>query len=180
MSMPTAEPHSDAGVPAPAGLGADVPLRFRDRVRLKHGSSEVLIFRVGAEWFGVEIQAVDEVLEAPTVRTVPDAPPSLLGVFHHGDEVLPLHTPSLLLGVTADSGGVALLMRSARRHIALAVDDVDDVVHVDLADLREPPHRDAADEIVAGVCWSAGRLVAVLDARALVGACLSPGGTGAP
>lgn len=175
MRHPPDQPDA-ASSPAPAGPDG-APLRFRDRVRLRHGASELVVFRVGEEWFAVEIQAVEEVLDAPSLRSVPDAPAALLGLFQHHDEVLPLYTPSRLLGVAAQTGAIVLLMRGARRHVALAVDDVDDVVHVDLRELRDPPHRDHGDEIVAGICWSQNRLVAVLDARALVGACIGALGT---
>lgn len=178
--MPTTpdRPETTAESPVPSGE-TSVPLRFRDRVRLKYGSSSLLCFRVGGEWFALEIQAVEEALEPPAPRAVPDGPAALLGVFGHGDALLPLYSSAQILGVRAATSGVALVMRNGSRHVALAVDDVDEVVHVPLAELREPPHRDVGDEIVAGVCWSDGRLLTVLDARALVSACTPTGEPGA-
>jgi purine-binding chemotaxis protein CheW len=146
-------------------------VRFRERVRQRLGSTELLIFRIGPEQFGLELRAVDEVVETPDVRPVPEPPPDLLGVFSHRDHLLPLYSPANLLGPAAGTSCVALVMRWGHRRLALAVDDADDVVQVEMRELRDAPQLGRDDEIVAAVLWKAGQLITVLDARALVSAC---------
>lgn len=146
-------------------------LRFRERVRQRTGSTELLVFRIGREQFGVELKAVDEVVESPDVRAIPESPPGLLGVFAFRERLLPLYSPSTVLGPTVGDSVIALVMRWGQRRLALAVDDADDVMHVELAELRDPPHIHRDDEIVAAVLWRGGQLITVLDARALVTAC---------
>jgi purine-binding chemotaxis protein CheW len=159
---PTAERHT----PDP-----DLSPRFRERVRQRSGTVELLVFTVAAERFAVELRAVEEVAEAPVVHPVPEAPPGLLGVFALRDRLIALYSTTRVLGAAAASGGVALVMRSGARRIGLAVDDAEDVMVVELRDLRDPPAGTNEDEIVAGLLWRDRALVTVLDARALAALC---------
>jgi chemotaxis signal transduction protein len=171
--MPTADhltplpPETEASLLEPDTSA----LRFRERVRQRTGSTALLVFRIGRERFGVELKAVDEVLEAPEVRIVPEAPPSLRGVFVHRDALVPLYSPAPVLGAEAAPRFVAMVMRWGRRRLALAVDDPEDVIDVDLSALCDAPAGSHEDEVVAGVLWRDGDLVTVLDARSLVHAC---------
>jgi purine-binding chemotaxis protein CheW len=149
----------------------DLAPRFRERVRQRSGTVELLVFAVAAERFAVELPAVEEVIEAPAVQPVPEAPPGLLGIFALRDRLLALYATTRVLGVAADSGGVALVIRSGTRHIGLAVDDAEDVMEVDLRDLRDPPSGTNEDEVVVGLLWRDRTLVTVLDARALAASC---------
>jgi purine-binding chemotaxis protein CheW len=156
---------------APEKPGAT--LRFRERVRLRHGTAELLVFIVGRERFGVELRAVDEVVESPQCQPVPEGPKALLGVFSLRDQLLPLYSPAQVLGPMAHDAAIALVMRSGPRRVGLAVDDVEDVVGVSLTDLRDAPTGVNDDEVVAGLLWRDGLLITVLDARTLVATCAS-------
>jgi purine-binding chemotaxis protein CheW len=160
---------ASSGSPPPNTEGA--PLRFRERVRLRVGTANLLVFLVGRERFGVELRAVEEVVENPELRAVPESPRGLLGVFPLREQLLALYASAHVLGPHAQDGRVVLVMRNASRRWGLAVDDVEDVITVSLATLRDPPPGVNDDEIVAGLVWHDGLLITVLDARALVGAC---------
>lgn len=166
----------DDALPANA---ARAPARFRDRARSRTGEQDLLVVRIGTEQFGIPLESVDELVEAPRLRDVPGAPPSLLGVFSHNGVLLPCHDPSHVLGATPGAAPLALVMRGGRRRIALAVDDAEDVVRVDLSGLRDAPRVERHDDVVVGVIWREAALVTVVDARALIGACetILPEGT---
>jgi chemotaxis signal transduction protein len=166
-----AEPHPESGV-----SGTPV-LRFRERIRLRAGVQDLLVVRVGGERFALPVEAVDELVESPRTQAVPGASPSLIGVFPLGDRLLSLYAPDRLLGASLSGDPVALVMRSGARVLALAVDDAEDVVRVDLKDVRDPPRVGRDDDLVLGVLWRAPDLVAVLDARAVAAACAALGAT---
>jgi chemotaxis signal transduction protein len=147
------------------------PVRFRERLRQRTGEQDVLVVRIGAERFGIPLDAVGELVESPVLRKVPGAPDALLGIFTRGDAMLPLYSPSHLLGVASEREEIALVMRGGQRRIAIAVDDADDVVRVDLSAVREAPRADHADDLVLGVVWRDGNLVALVDARSLIATC---------
>lgn len=147
------------------------PARFRERARQRVGEQDLLIVRIGRERFGMPLEAVDELVESPAVRDVPGAAAPLRGIFPHGESLLPLYDPSAWLGIEPGDAPVALVMRGGQRRIALAVDDADDVVRVDLAELRDAPRADRYDDLVVGVVWRGAELLTVVDARALVASC---------
>jgi chemotaxis signal transduction protein len=158
--------HSDPAT------GSVNPLRFRERARARVGTADLLLFSVGREHFGVELRAVEEIVESPELRDVPGSSDALLGVFPLRDGMVPLFAPAHALGVDSPAPKCALVMRFGHRRIGLAVDDVDDILAFDLAELRDAPAHVTGDEVLVGLAWRDRCLISVLDARALVGACI--------
>ena len=147
---------------------------FRD------GAERLLVFRVGAERFGVSLGAVREVVDSPDVRRLPDAAPSLLGVATVRGELVPLYDARMILDVGSASvaPGAALLFVFEGRRLALAIDDVFDPVLVEEQELRPMPGAGAADVIIRGLVRRGDDLVAVLDDAALLDTMLAvTGGT---
>ena len=142
--------------------------RFRERVRERSGSQDLLVFRVGAERFAVPLDSVDELVEEPRLRVVPGAPQHLLGLFTLGDATLPLYSTANLLGAIPIRDQVALVMRGGEARVAIAVDDADDVVTVSLSSVLDAPRTGHADDVVLGVLWHERELLTLLDARAVV------------
>ncbi|MDB4881698.1 MAG: chemotaxis protein CheW, partial [Gemmatimonadetes bacterium] len=182
-----AEPVRDEAPPSPARptleLDADTlwdedlyetrgPRRpLRERARNREGTAELLMFRIGAERFAVELICVEEAIDLPEVHHVPEMPPAMLGVITVRGSLTPVFTPNVALGVPVEGQGAALIFRSERGRFALAIDDVDDVMTLDLALLRDAPGSDIADSVVLGVARNEGVIVALVDADALVLAC---------
>jgi purine-binding chemotaxis protein CheW len=133
--------------------------------------AELLMFRIGSERFAVELVCVEEAIDLPDVHHVPEMPPAMLGVITVRDTLTPVFTPDDALGVPVQGKGAALIFRSDRGRFALAIDDVDDVMSLDLATLRDAPGSDVADAVVLGVARNGDAIVALVDADALVLAC---------
>ena len=144
---------------------------LRERARARTGLVELLMFRVGQERFAVELLCVEEAIDLDAPHHVPEMPPAMLGVITVRDALTPVFTPDEALGVPAESKSAALIFRSNRGRFALAIDDVDDVMTLDLAQLRDAPGIDAADSLVLGVARNGNGIVALVDAEALIAAC---------
>jgi purine-binding chemotaxis protein CheW len=144
---------------------------LRERARSRTGIVELLMFRVGAERFAVELLCVEEAIDLPEPHHVPEMPPAMLGVITVRETLTPVFTPDHALGVPAESKVAALIFRSARGRFALAIDDVDDVLTLDLAQLRDAPGIDGGDALILGVARSGSGIVALVDAEALIAAC---------
>jgi purine-binding chemotaxis protein CheW len=144
---------------------------LRERARSRTGLVELLMFRVGNERFAVELLCVEEAIDLGEPHHVPEMPPAMLGVVTVRDTLTPVFSPDDALGVAAVSKGAALIFRSTRGRFALAIDDVDDVTTLDLAQLRDAPGADGADSLVLGVARNGGGIVALVDAEALIAAC---------
>jgi purine-binding chemotaxis protein CheW len=149
---------------------------FRD------GPARLLVFRVGAERFGVELQAVDEVIDAPVVQSIPDAPATVLGVATIRGELITVYDPRPLLRVQGrldEAGdGAALLFARDDRRVGLAIDDVYDAIRIEDGELLKAPGGGAAasDGILVGLIRRAGNLIGILDANALLDAAIAGDG----
>lgn len=147
---------------------------FGVRVRERSGRAELLVFRVGRERFALELGTVEEAVESPALRTVPDAPRGMVGVFPLRGRLVPTFAPELALGVgrTSDDPSV-LVIRTGSGRFALAVDEVDDVFDATLSSAREAPGTDDADGVLLAVIWRDRDLIGILDGEALRAACLA-------
>jgi chemotaxis signal transduction protein len=144
---------------------------LRERARARTGHVELLMFRVGSERFAVELLCVEEAIDLGQPHHVPEMPSAMLGVITVRGTLTPVFTPDEALGVAAVSKGAALIFRSDRGRFALAIDDVDDVMTLDLAQLRDAPGIDGSDSLVLGVARNGSGIVALVDAEALIAAC---------
>lgn len=168
----TAEQESDAMEFVVTSALAAVP--FRDRARARAGSVELLLFRVGPELFAAPLASVEEVVELPVIRHLPEMADDMLGMFALRGRMVPIYSPSRSLGVSLGAAPTAaLVVRAGAHRVALAVDDVDDVLDLDLGTLHDAPGVEDADGILLGVARRGRDLVAVLDGDALVVACLT-------
>lgn len=156
--------------PAPA-VATDGGPTLRDRARLRTGTADLLVFAAGGEWFGIDLAAVEEAIDLPPVRHVPEMPPAMLGVITVRDMLTSVYSPAGALGVTLAGGTSALVFRRARGRLGIVVDDVDEVHSLQLAQLRDPPAAASADGILLGVMRYREGLLALVDAEALIGAC---------
>jgi purine-binding chemotaxis protein CheW len=144
---------------------------LRERARGRSGTVDLLMFRIGTERFAVELSCVEEAIDLPDVHHVPEMPPAMLGVITVRGALTPVFTPDDALGVPVERRSAALIFRSERGRFALAIDDVDDVMTLDLTQLRDAPGVDGSDPVVLGVARNEGSIVALVDAEALVEAC---------
>ena len=135
---------------------------FRD------GVARLLVFRVGVERFGVPLDSVDEVVDAPAVQRLPDSGPGLLGVTMLRDALVRVYDARPILDVGGSANGALLLFRRNGRRVGLAVDDVSDALTIEEAELRPAPGLGATDEVVLGVVRRGGDLTTVLDVDTLL------------
>ena len=147
---------------------------LRERVKDRTGVADLLMFRIGNELFATDLGTVEEAVELPEIHHLPEMPAAMLGAFNLRGRLTPIYSPAHVIGVPLlGVAAAALLVRSNGRRMGLAVDDVEDVLQIDLATIREAPGIDDADGILLGVAHHGQELVAIIDADALVAACLT-------
>lgn len=173
-----AEAPTGAAIPPAGGIAAPtapegqtaprVARTLRQRAEARGASVELLLFRVGTEIFGIELGSVEEVVDMPELHRVPEMPGSLLGVFALRGSLIPLYAPDAALGAPLRSPASALVFDVGGRRLALAVDDVDDVLTLPLPALRDVPGTDAGDGVLAGVARRGRDLIGVLEVETLL------------
>ncbi|MGH7619554.1 MAG: chemotaxis protein CheW, partial [Gemmatimonadaceae bacterium] len=85
------------------------------------GPERLLVFRVGAERFAVRLSAVDEVVDAPQVRPLPDTAPRVMGIATIRGALVTIYDPRPLLNVTGAVDDAALLFERGATRMGLAV-----------------------------------------------------------
>jgi purine-binding chemotaxis protein CheW len=147
---------------------------LREAIAARDGLSDTLVFRVGAERFAIDLAAVEEAIELPSVHHLPEMPDHLLGVFELRARLVPIYSPERVLRVALGSDAAAVLvLRANDRRLGLAVDDVDDVLTIDGAAVRRAPIPDNDDNVLLGVIRRGADLLALIDAESLALACLA-------
>ena len=167
-----------AALPPPADVDDEpsAPRRrlLREVIAAREGQSETLVFRVGPERFALDLPAVEEAIELPSVHHLPEMPAHMLGVFELRGRLVPIYSPERVLRVKLTREAAAVLVfRSGDKRLGLAVDDVDDVLTVDGAGVRRVPVPDNEDNVLLGVIRRGADLLSLVDAESLALACLA-------
>jgi purine-binding chemotaxis protein CheW len=154
--------------------GAPARRPLRDAIAAREGQSDTLVFRVGTERFAIDLGAVEEAIELPSVHHLPEMPDHLLGVFELRGRLVPIYSPERVLRVAlAREAAAVLVLRSRDKRLGLAVDDVDDVLTIDGGAVRRAPIPDNEDNVLLGVIRRGTDLLALVDAESLALACLA-------
>ena len=132
--------------------------------------TELLLLRQGAEYFALELTAAVEAMELPALAPLPGAPASLLGMLTDRGAAIPVFAASRILEVESRGTGdeVLVIVRDGERQVGMVVDEVEDVIMADLTTMQQPMDSMRGDAVVRGVVRAGTRLVAMLDARAVV------------
>ena len=137
---------------------------FRD------GPERLLVFRVGAERFAVQLSAVDEVVDAPQVRPLPDTAQRVMGVATIRGALVTIYDPRPLLHVAGTVDDAALLFVRGDTRVGLVVGGVYDTVLVEQAEMRAAPSAEVSEKLLLGVVRRDRDLIAILDAGVLLDA----------
>src|SRR5438046_532371 len=107
-----------------------VPKRLRERVRLRVGVADLLLFRVGQEMFALELVESEEAIDLPSISPLPESTAAMLGVFSIRETLVSAYSAGTVLGVGCVAPSAALVLRGRDRKLALVVDDVEDVATI--------------------------------------------------
>jgi purine-binding chemotaxis protein CheW len=107
-----------------------------------HGRVQLVPLRVGEQRWALRLEAVERVVAMVAVSPLPDSPAGVRGVVNVHGEIVPVLDLELRLGrPSRDRGtdGLLVFARTARRRVALPVDEVLGVLPVDAASIGPPP-----------------------------------------
>ena len=147
-------------------------ISFRERVEKRLGVAQLLVFRIAQELFAVDLVTAEEALDMPELHRLPEMPASMLGVFTLRGALVSVFEPNVALGIGCERPATAVVFCGGERRVAIATDDVDDVVTVDLRTVRDAPGSAARakEGTLLGIVHRGTDLIALLDAEALVAA----------
>lgn len=121
-----------------------------------------LSFRIGSEWYGVNLDYITEVLHLVGLTELPGSPPEVLGLLTLRESVMPvidLRRKFNLPDTTLALSTPIIAMRIPAGIMAIVVDDVDDVEEIG----EVMTYAGAETPYVAGVVKQNDRLLLLLD-----------------
>lgn len=129
---------------------------------------QIVVFAIGKEFYGLPIDAVQEIVRVPEVTTVPDAPSFFEGVINLRGKIVPvvdLRARLRLPRAERTRSTRVLITGNEGRVIGLLVDAVSEVRKLPAGSVKEPPEMIAAVgiEYITGVVKADERLIVFLD-----------------
>jgi purine-binding chemotaxis protein CheW len=141
-------------------------------------AGEFLIFRLGAEEYGIDILQVQEIrsYEAPT--SIANAPAFIKGVINLRGVIVPILDLRLKFGLKSEYNDltVVIVLNMGRRVVGVVVDAVSDVIPLGHSQIRPVPVFDAATDtrFITGIGTAAGdgreRMLILVDIGQLIAA----------
>ncbi|HWQ52360.1 MAG TPA: chemotaxis protein CheW [Bryobacteraceae bacterium] len=132
--------------------------------------STVLVFQLGEDRYGIDLERVTQVISNPPCAPVPGAPEQLAGVIQVRGEIRPVWDTARLLGRADDAAGDSvqvLLLNGKRREFGLRVDRIEGISRFRAGERR------AAQGQPGYVRYVTEDLVAVVDLEELLKQTLS-------
>lgn len=142
-------------------------------IPLLHVPRQLVIFRVGETHYGIDIEAVDEILPMLHITGTPGAPAGVLGFADVRKQVVPVFDLHVRFGVQrpADSAETRLILVEAEDGpVAMLVDAVEEVLNVKREDFQSvaTPGSTASIGYLNGVVRRDDRLLLWIDHHRLI------------
>jgi purine-binding chemotaxis protein CheW len=133
---------------------------------------QLACFSLGDKLFAVDIMRIREILVPQKLSPLPRASEILDGVINLRGAVIPVMNMRKRFGMAENEGrvGKLLIVALAKQLLALAVDDVMEVISVPVSDIK-PPISVATGvgmEFLIGVCLANNRVFMILDIDSLL------------
>jgi purine-binding chemotaxis protein CheW len=129
---------------------------------------QVLIFRLGSEWFGLEISRIQEISEMPNLDYIPRAPDWLIGAMNFHGNVMPVLDLGRYLNIeTLMTVNKAVVLPPGQEGLVLGVTEVFRIVHYDPKGCL-PGRLDEKNKFINNLYDYQGLVVNMLDISALV------------
>lgn len=129
----------------------------------------VLLFRLGDEWYAVNVDDVREIYQEYLITPIPCVPDFILGVVNIRGEIISVTDVARMMrlgALTTDAGQApAIVVHGATSTTAIVVDEIGDIVDVP-RDGIEPPLSTidkSQAEFIAGSIYIDGRLIGLVN-----------------
>ena len=136
--------------------------------------TQLVVFSLGSEGYGLPITQVQEIIRYTRPRTVPAASAMVSGVINLRSKVIPVCDLGQALGLAVGPGAgddaaehrKIVILETALGAVGLVVDDVDKVMTIDAADIDT--NRAAEAPFIDGIAKVGDELFVLLAPDALV------------
>ncbi len=129
----------------------------------------VLIFRLADEWFGLEVDDIQEIVESPDLNYIPRAPEAFIGAMNFHGNIVPVLDLGKYLGLADSSYGErAVVLPIGKRALALGVSGIHRIVPLD-PELMLPCQQEEQKNLHIRMLYNHdGRMINMLDIPSLL------------
>ncbi len=143
------------------------------KILLENGTNEleVLEFMLGGNSYGINVAKIREIIPYQEVTPVPNAHPSIEGIFMPRDTMITaIDLKNCLQRGEAESGGLFIITNFNKLDIAFHVDSVVGIHRVSWRDIIKPNAtiNGADDGVSTGIIKQNGKLIIILDFEKIV------------
>ena len=143
------------------------------KILLENGTNEleVLEFTLGGNSYGINVAKIREIITYQQVTPVPNAHPSIEGIFMPRDTMITaIDLKNCLQMGTATAGGLFIVTNFNKLDIAFHVDSVVGIHRVSWTDIIRPDATvtNKADGVSTGIIKVNGKLIIILDFEKIV------------
>jgi len=133
---------------------------------------QLATFLLGETLFALDIMRIIEIIPTRLLSNLASPSRYLDGVITVRGEVVPVMNMHKRFGLSHSESsptGKLILVRLSRQSLALAVDDVLDVITIPVNDLKPAPAADGVgSDCILGTCLAANSVVMIVDIDALL------------
>jgi purine-binding chemotaxis protein CheW len=152
-------------------------MRYSELVETQTDSQRQLVtFQLGQEIYGIDIMDVREIVQMDEVRPIPNAPPSVEGIFNLRGEIIPvinLHKRFHIRKIEFEddeellTGTIIISINNTK--LGMMVDKILRVLPIDVQSIQPPPQilTGIGAEYIQGVISSEEGYLIILDIRRL-------------
>lgn len=135
------------------------------------GHSQIVIFAVSSQKYGLPIRSVSEIIRIPDITKIPNAQPCFKGVISLRDHVVPVISLSKRLNLNE-----AVVSRDSRIIIAedngikvgLIVDAVCSVTHCRNQELKSTDHAEEQNDFITGIINRDDEMILMLNPQTII------------
>jgi len=136
------------------------------------GEAQIVVFKLGAEDYGIEIGQVREIIRKREITPMPKQPPYVEGVINVRGTIIPVVNLNKRFGLQGDASKHphTIIVESGDGLIGMLVDAVSEVIRVPPDQIHPPPSVTTGvdSEYLRGICRLGERLLIYLDVEKVV------------
>jgi purine-binding chemotaxis protein CheW len=138
---------------------------------------QLITFRLGAEYYGIYVSKVREILRPIDLFAVPGMGERIDGVINLRGEIIPIVKIDLLLGIRISGGEDAnrkrrmIIIDAVAGSFGFFVDEVLEVTRIQREDVQAAPAfgpQDPHTAVVTGIAKISGRMVVCIDPEKII------------
>lgn len=129
-----------------------------------------MLFRLGDRRYGIDLDAVREILPVRRATRVPGAPAYVAGLINVRGTIVTV----LDLGARLDGNsslapdGSVILVEHRQKVVGIAVAEVNDVMMIPTESIEQATERDEADSAIVGLGRMDDKVVIILDIHSII------------